>query len=142
MSLNRIHLLGMALKRQELRYLTSGSAVLNAKLLVSKTYTDRGGVEQRTETEVPLTLWGKHAEQYANEVAEGAPLYVEGELTNRKRRNEKTGGEFDNVSVSVSVWRLLTAAAAGASARTPAAPVQRERPAPHKLDQEEDDLPF
>lgn len=94
----------------ELKYLPSGKALLNAHLRCCGGYV-KDGAEVEIVTEVPITVWGQEAERYAKEVQQGDELHVTGEVSNRKRQS-KTGGEFDNVQVSVTMWRKIGAVVA------------------------------
>lgn len=148
MGLNRVHFLGAAKLetggRGDVKYLQSGTAVLNARLLVADSY-EKDGQSVASEEDLPITLWGKAAEKFASEVVDGTTLYVEGKVTNRKRQG-KNGGEFDNVSISVSKWVALEAKAL--VDRRDASEGERMRPATRahgddNMDAPEDDgLPF
>lgn len=140
--MNDVRLEGRAMPSTGLKYLPTGKAVMNARLLVVKGW-EKDGEKFERKTEVPLTLWGKEAERWAQEVycdeENGTRIYVVGEIENRKRTNQKTGGEFDNAGVSVVQWCILDAA------REPVARAREAAPAPRAARPAADgpsDLPF
>jgi single-strand DNA-binding protein len=82
-SLNKVFLIGNLTRPPELRYTPSGTAVLDLRLAVNRSYTTQGG-ERRDETcFLTVVVWGKQAEASAQYLDKGSPVMVEGRLQTR-----------------------------------------------------------
>jgi single-strand DNA-binding protein len=80
-SLNKVLLMGNLTRDAELRYISTGSAVLEFGLAVNRTYKSQGSDELKEETcFVEIVLWGRRAEAVAQYLTKGKPLFVEGRL--------------------------------------------------------------
>jgi single-strand DNA-binding protein len=82
-SLNKVFLIGNLTRQPELRYTPSGTAVVDLRLAVNRSYTTQGG-ERREETcFLTVVVWGKQAESSAQYLDKGSPVMVEGRLQTR-----------------------------------------------------------
>jgi single-strand DNA-binding protein len=82
-SLNKVFLIGNLTRAPELRYTPSGTAVLDLRLAVNRSYTTQGG-DRRDETcFLTVVVWGKQAEASAQYLDKGSPVMVEGRLQTR-----------------------------------------------------------
>ena len=82
-SLNKVFLIGNLTRPPELRYTPSGTAVLDLRLAVNRSYTTQGG-DRRDETcFLTVVVWGKQAEASAQYLDKGSPVMVEGRLQTR-----------------------------------------------------------
>jgi single-strand DNA-binding protein len=115
-SLNKVFLIGNLTRQPELRYTPSGTAVVDLRLAVNRSYTTQGG-ERREETcFLTVVVWGKQAESSAQYLDKGSPVMVEGRLQTRDW--EGKDGQKRNVVEVVAeriqfLGRPKTAAAPG-----------------------------
>jgi single-strand DNA-binding protein len=79
-SLNKVMLIGNLTRDAELRYIPSGSAVLEFRLAVSRKYKKPDGQEVEETCFVDVNLWGKRGEAVSQYLTKGKPLFVEGRL--------------------------------------------------------------
>jgi len=85
---NRTLLMGNLTRDPELRYIATGSAVTNLRLAVNRTYKNQSGELKEEVTYVNIVVWGKQAENCAEYLAKGSPIFVEGRLQSRQWETE------------------------------------------------------
>jgi single-strand DNA-binding protein len=84
-SVNKVILLGHLGQNPDLRYTTSGEAVVNLSLATSETWKDRATGEKREATEWHrIGVFGKPAEIAAQYLSKGSQIYVEGKIRSKK----------------------------------------------------------
>ncbi|MCK5242440.1 single-stranded DNA-binding protein [bacterium] len=81
---NRTLLMGNLTRDPELRYIPNGSAVANLRLAVNRTYKNQSGEVKEEVTYVNIVVWGKQAENCAEYLSKGRPIFVEGRLQSRQ----------------------------------------------------------
>lgn len=82
-SLNLVQLIGNLTRDPELRYTSSGTAVVSFGLATNKSWKNQeGNVEESTEF-FNLVAWNKMAEICSQLLAKGMKIYVQGSLTTR-----------------------------------------------------------
>ena len=79
-NLNRVFLIGNLTRDPELRYIPSGTAVANFGLATNRIYTTQDGERKEEVCFVEIVAWSKTAENCANYLSKGSPLFVEGRL--------------------------------------------------------------
>ena len=79
-SLNRVLLMGNLTRDPELRYIPSGTAVANLGLATNRTYTTQDGERKEEVCYIDIVVWGKTAENCANYLSKGRPVFIEGRL--------------------------------------------------------------
>jgi len=78
-SYNKVLLMGNLTRDPELRFTPSGSALAKFGLAVNRKY--KAGDEWKEEVcFVDITVWGKQAENCAEYLSKGRPVFVEGRL--------------------------------------------------------------
>jgi single-strand DNA-binding protein len=78
--LNRVFLIGNLTKDVELRYTPSGVPVAKLRIAANNPYTSSSG-ESRDETLfINIVAWQKLAENCAEYLSKGSPIFVEGRL--------------------------------------------------------------
>ncbi len=85
---NRALLMGNLTRDPELRYLPNGSAVANLRLAINRTYKSQTGEMKEEVTFVGVVVWGKQAENCAEYLSKGTPVFVEGRLQSRQWETE------------------------------------------------------
>jgi single-strand DNA-binding protein len=79
-SFNRVILLGNLTRDPELRYLQSGTAVVDIGLAVNDKRKNANGEWVEETTFVDVTLWGRTAEVVGEYLGKGSPVLIEGRL--------------------------------------------------------------
>jgi len=79
-NLNRVFLIGNLTRDPELRYIPSGTAVANFGLATNRIYTTQDGERKEDVCFVDIVTWSKTAENCANYLTKGSPVFIEGRL--------------------------------------------------------------
>jgi single-strand DNA-binding protein len=87
-SLNRVFLIGNLTRDPELRYIPSGTAVASFGLAVNRNYTTADGERKEEVCFIDITTWSKTAENCANYLSKGRPVFIEGRLQFRSWETE------------------------------------------------------
>ena len=90
---NKVILLGNLGKDPEVKYMPNGNAVANITLATSETWNDKSSGEKKEKTEWHRIVVFNEGlvnviQQY---LKKGAQIYVEGQLTTRKWKDEQSG---------------------------------------------------
>ena len=100
-SVNKVILVGNLGRDPEVRYSQDGNKIVNMSLATSESWTDRSSGERREKTEWHRVVIFNEGlvnvvKQY---VKKGTQVYIEGQLTTRKWKDEKSG--LDRYSTEV-----------------------------------------
>ena len=79
-NLNMVLLIGNLTRDPELRYIPSGTAVANFGLATNRIYTTQDGERKEEVCFVEIVVWSKTAENCANYLSKGSPVFIEGRL--------------------------------------------------------------
>ena len=138
--LNKAQIIGRVGRDPEVRYLTSGDAVVNVSVATSERWKDKqtGEVKEATEWH-RVNFFGRLAEIAGEYVQKGSLLYVEGKIKTRKW-TDKDGTEKYSTEIMGETMKLL-------SSRNDSQPRQQEQPKPKQsqgsgFDDMDDDIPF
>ena len=82
-SLNRVTLIGNLTKDPELKYTTSGTAVVNFTIATNRQWKRSDGNEQDEATFTRCVAWAKLAEIVGQYLFKGKKVYIAGRLANR-----------------------------------------------------------
>lgn len=105
-SLNEVNLIGRVGKEPELKFITSGKAVLSFSLATSKSWKDQTSGEWKEVTQWHnCTVWERAAEYLAKQISKGSKLYVKGEL--QTDTYEKEGQKHYSTKIVVREFVLL-----------------------------------
>jgi single-strand DNA-binding protein len=85
---NRALLMGNLTRDPELRYIPSGAAVVTLRLAINRNYKSQSGEQKEEVTYVNVVVWGKQAENCAEYLSKGRPVFVEGRLQSRQWETE------------------------------------------------------
>lgn len=92
-SVNSVVLGGNLTRDPELKYLPNGTAVCDLNIAVNKKWTDKGtGEKKESVAFVGVVAFARTAEMAAQHLKKGAPVLIEGELT-QDRWEDKTSGQ-------------------------------------------------
>jgi len=135
-SLNRVHLIGNLGQDPEVRYASSGDAVVNLNLATTSKWKDKatGGMKEETEWH-RVSIFGKAAEVAGQYLKKGSAVYVEGKIKSKKY-TDKQGIERTAFEITCENFQMLGGKASGDKP----APKQETKPADDSFT--DDQIPF
>jgi len=143
-NLNLVILVGNLTRDPEVRYTPSGKAVSDLSLAVNRTWFDRQTNERKEEVcFVDVVVWGKQAENCAEYLKKGSPIFIEGRLQ-LDRWETQAGEKRSKLRVNARRVQFLgrrrdeSSSAGPQPPRSPAAPSGEAYEEPGI----EDDIPF
>lgn len=80
---NRVILVGNLTQDPELRYIPSGSAVVNFTVAINRVYSTASGERKEDTSFIPIVVWGKQAENCNQYLNKGRGVLIEGRLQQR-----------------------------------------------------------
>lgn len=80
---NRVMLTGRLTRDPELRYTANGTAVTTLRLACNRKFRGRDGDDREEVLFIDVVGWGKTAENCAQYLSKGRPVYIEGRLQSR-----------------------------------------------------------
>ena len=144
MNLNKVQLAGRLTRDPEIRHTTSGTAIADISLAVSRFYKTEAG-ETRDETDfIDVTAFGRSAEIIQKHLHKGNPLFVEGRLKLDQWDDKQTGAKRSKLKVIAESMQFVgprpqaQVPTIGQPAAPAPAPAQKSR----GEDVEPDDIPF
>lgn len=102
--LNRAILTGRLTRDPELRYTTSGTAVVQATIAVDRQFKNQQG--EREADFINLVIWRKAAENFANFTHKGSLVGIDGRIQTRTYEN-KQGQRVYMTEINVDSFSLL-----------------------------------
>lgn len=102
--LNRAILTGRLTRDPELRYTTSGTAVVQATIAVDRQFKNQQG--EREVDFINLVIWRKAAENFANFTHKGSLVGIDGRIQTRTYEN-KQGQRVYVTEINVDSFSLL-----------------------------------
>ena len=102
--LNRAILTGRLTRDPELRYTTSGTAVVQATIAVDRQFKNQQG--ERKADFINLVIWRKAAENFANFTHKGSLVVIDGRIQTRTYEN-KQGQRVYVTEINVDSFSLL-----------------------------------
>jgi single-strand DNA-binding protein len=147
-NLNKVLLMGNLTRDPELRYIQSGTAVLDLGLAVNRRVKQGDGSWGEEATFVDVTVWGKTAENCAEYLSKGRPVFIEGRLQLDQWEDKKTGDKRSKLKVVGENVQFLGSrggegggGGGGGTARSrPSPPPDRSQADDMELS--DDDIPF
>ena len=101
MSLNRVQLIGNLTRDPEMKQIPGGQVVTSFGVATNLTWTDKSGEKQNKVEFHNIVAWRKLAEICGQYLKKGSQVYIEGQLSTRKWRDEKSG--IDKYSTEVVI---------------------------------------
>jgi single-strand DNA-binding protein len=139
---NKVILVGNLGADPDVRYSSTGAAVVNFRIATSENWTNKeGGKETRTEWH-RIVAFGKLAEICAEYLNKGKQVYVEGRLRSRSWEDKEGNKKWTTEVVASNVVMLGGAAEGGPSARDQGRETGGEPAEPPEPTQQDDDIPF
>ncbi|MBI4353290.1 MAG: single-stranded DNA-binding protein [Candidatus Omnitrophica bacterium] len=111
-SVNKVLLIGNLTRDPELRYLPSGSAVVNFSLAMNRVYKLQSGEKKEETAFVRVVVWGRQAELCGEYLKKGSSVFVEGRLQSRSwdTPDGQKRSMVEVVAMSVQFLRIQGAA--------------------------------
>jgi single-strand DNA-binding protein len=75
--------MGNLTRDPELKYLPSGTAVVNFTVAINRSYKDHSGETKEETSFLPVVVWGKQAENCNQYLKKGRPVFIDGDLRQR-----------------------------------------------------------
>jgi len=146
-NLNKVFLMGRLTRDPELRYIQSGTGVLDLGLAVNRRTRLKDGTWGEEAAFIDVTVWGKQAENCAEYLSKGRAVLVEGYLRMDQWKDKKTGDNRSKLKVTADNVQFLDGRGQGGSGGGKPRP-PRQQPAPPPADNNadtelsDDDIPF
>ena len=141
-TLNKVMLIGRLGQDPELKYTTSGTALVTLSVATNTAYKGQdGNLVENTEWN-RVVAWRKTAEVISNYAKKGTRVYVEGRLQTRSWEDQNGVKKYMTEIVADSIQLLETKGEAQSGGRSegPSTPPEPDMPEP--TTEEADDLPF
>jgi len=135
--LNKVMLIGHLGKDPELKYTPGGAAVATVSLATNEPFKDKDGNWQERPEWHRLVIWNKQAENAAEFLKKGSPVFVEGRL--QTRNWEKDGQKHYTTEIVVQNFQILSRKEGGGGPDIPPPSDDLAPPAPQAGGE---DLPF
>jgi len=140
-NLNKVFLVGNLTRDPELRYIQSGTAVLDLGLAVNRRTKSADGTWGDEVAFIDVTVWRKQAENCAEYLSKGRPVLVEGYLRMDQWQDKKTGEKRSKLKVTAQNVQFL-GSRGGPAADGQKPPAERPPRQPANPDLSDDDIPF
>jgi single-strand DNA-binding protein len=106
-NLNKVLLIGNITRDLELRYISSGTAVLDMGVAVNRRVKQQDGTWADEVAFIDVTVWGRTAESCAEYLSKGRSVFVEGHLRLDKWQDKKTGENRSKLRVTAENVQFL-----------------------------------
>lgn len=149
-SVNKVIVLGNLARDPEIRYTTSGTAVVSVSVATNRSWKDKQSGEKQEEVEFHrIVAYDRLAEIIGEYCAKGKPVYIEGRLKTRKWQ-DKDGKDVYTTEIVAESLQLLGGRDSHGEGRQERsqAPAPRQQPARQParsstgFDDMDDDIPF
>jgi single-strand DNA-binding protein len=127
--LNIVTLVGNVTRDIEVKYTATGTAVANVGMAVNNKYKGKDGEMKKEVCFITLVVWGKRAENCAQQLTKGSPIFVTGRLQSRAWET-KDGQKRTTIEVVADLIQFLDRTKEGTSP-------EQEAPAEAKSTEEE-----
>ena len=106
-SVNKVFLMGNLTRDPELRYIPSGQAVTTLGLAVNNKF-GKGEDAKEDVLFIDVTVWAKSAENCAEYLGKGSPVFIEGRLKLESWDDKESGQKRSKVSVTAISVQFLS----------------------------------
>ena len=136
--LNQVQIIGRVGKDPEIRYLTSGDAVVSLSLATTESWKDKHTGEKKEHTEWHrVNMFGKLAEIVGEYVKKGSLIFVQGKLKTREW-TDKDGAKKYSTEISADTMKML----GSKSNNQPSSSNHQQSNNGDNFDDMKDDFPF
>ena len=128
---NKVMLIGNLTRDPQLKYLPSGTPVVELGMAVNRSWTDNQSGEKREATTfVDCKAMGKPAEILNQYMTKGRPLFIEGRLDYRQWEAKDGSGKRSKLEVFIENFQFLGSRDGGAGGRPAGRPEAASEAAP------------
>jgi single-strand DNA-binding protein len=99
MNLNKVQIAGRLTRDPEVRFTTSGTAISDISLAVSRFWKNDKGESQEETDFIDVTAFGRSAEIIEKHLHKGSPIFVEGRLKLDQWDDKQTGAKRSKLKV-------------------------------------------
>ena len=99
MNLNKVQIAGRLARDPEVRFTTSGTAISDISLAVSRFWKNDKGESQEETDFIDVTAFGRSAEIIEKHLHKGSPIFVEGRLKLDQWDDKQTGAKRSKLKV-------------------------------------------
>jgi single-strand DNA-binding protein len=107
-SLNKVLLIGNLTQDPELRRIPSGTAVSTLRLAVSESFQNKSGERVERTVFLDVDVWDRQAENCAQYLSKGSPVFVEGRLQLDSWDDKETGQKRSRLKVRADRVQFLS----------------------------------
>lgn len=118
--MNKVNLLGRLVKEPELRYTTSGTAVVSFTLAVDRRFQKQG--EERQADFINCIVWNKTAEFVANYFTKGQMMALSGRIETRTWEDNEGHKRYATEVIAEEVYFAESKKTESAAPKAPAQP--------------------
>ena len=104
---NKVILMGNLTRDPEVRYASSGTAIVKFAVAVNRRYQDSDGNWQEEPTFVDITMFGKRGEAFSRFHSKGKPAFIEGHLRLDTWEDKNGGGKRSKLYVVGDNWEFV-----------------------------------
>lgn len=108
-SFNKVLLMGNLTRDPALKYLQSGTALVEFGIAVNRRWKDQDGEEREEVAFVDCAAFGKTAEVIDQYFTKGKPIFIEGRLKFDQWEDKNGGGKRSKLSVIVDHFQFIGA---------------------------------
>lgn len=148
-SLNKVMLIGNAVKDPELKYTPQGTAVCSFSVATNREWKDSTGQKKEEATFHRVIAWSKLGEIISQYLTKGSKVYLEGRLSNRQWKDQSGVDHYMTEIVADELILLdnkKTVQQTVAPVEVPPEPEPKEPEPPENIkgteDVNPDDIPF
>lgn len=143
-SLNKVQLIGNAVKDPELKYTPSGTAIVSFSVATNREWKDSTGQAKSEATFHRVVAWSKLAEIINQYVKKGSKVFVEGRLNNKSWKDQQGAMHYMTEIVADELILLDNKKATEQTAMeaTGEQPPEPQLPEEETGDVNPDDMPF
>ena len=106
-SYNKVILMGNLTRDPEVRYASSGTAIVKFGLAVNRRFQDSDGNWQEEPTFVDITMFGKRGEAFSRFHTKGKSAFIEGTLRFDQWEDKNGGGKRSKLYVVADNWEFV-----------------------------------
>ena len=88
-NINQVAVSGLIARDADFRFMDNGQARCRSRVAVRRSYRDRNQQWQEETSYFDLVLWNKAAEQLAERLTKGTPVFITGRLQSRSWRDDQ-----------------------------------------------------
>jgi single-strand DNA-binding protein len=99
MNVNKVQIAGRLTRDPEVRFTTSGTAISDISLAVSRFWKNDKGESQEETDFIDVTAFGRSAEIIEKHLHKGSPIFVEGRLKLDQWDDKQTGAKRSKLKV-------------------------------------------